>query len=41
MAKQISWHANLRYIWHATLFDVAKLRTKWQYRVSREFVKKF
>ncbi len=35
MAKKTSWHANLRCIWQPTIFDVAKLRAKWQYRVSR------
>jgi hypothetical protein len=35
MAKKISWHANLRFIWQPTIFDSSNLRTKWQYRVSR------
>jgi hypothetical protein len=35
MAKKISWHANLRYIWQPTIFNSSNLRAKWQYRVSR------
>jgi hypothetical protein len=36
MAKKNSWHVNLRYVWQPTIFDVAKLRAKCQYRVSRD-----
>jgi hypothetical protein len=35
MAKKISWHANLRYIWQPTIYNSSSLRAKWQYRVSR------
>jgi hypothetical protein len=34
MAETNSWHANLHYIWHAILIDVAKLYAKWQKCVS-------
>jgi hypothetical protein len=36
MAKKISWHANLRYIWQPTIFNSSNLRARWQYRVSRD-----